>query len=595
MTRIIYILILIVICIINVRGKSCDILENMSCECHSSFNGDIEQLICNNYKNSMFKEIKLINETQQINRSFDSFHLIFYNHEFNVSSMYFNELSYLFPRTKQLNRGKKKFIIKIILSFPNFLQLHFEDYSFNQLFKQNFNYKTILTLELTSNGQITFSSKAFDQLIVDQMFLHTSSLEPYSFEEIFNNTNIGELTIEGSTLRSNETYRQNFNGKIRLAKFTKMVETISNEEFPPYPVRSMIIEAHEARKMNASTFINYRNLHGLHFIRPKFFFDNRTFDGFQYIISLEIIELDAETIKDYTFQHVSRIRYFTLGQNLRYLSEHSLNYLDYLKHFDASKIVLDQLYPSSRCVLARFIEKQHKLNPSIIISPPQAENCDCIYDFILTILNKKADQSYIDLCSENQQERCQLSQCNIVKNFRLPLIKNLTNEQIISSSNDDIINTTTSLYPIDNGIITTALHQLPSYVHRHPPGDHQSQIHNKYERIESSDRNTKDSYVSPLRVDNSNDPNAILSDDYEDYIDSTSTIDDIQPTINLYDEKRRRELKNETFKWISLSLVCITILCLLFVGTLVWCLTRRSLKRNYKAGFQPVQQNGSNV
>ncbi|CAF3341019.1 unnamed protein product [Rotaria sp. Silwood1] len=573
----------------------------MSCECHSSYNGEIEQLICNNYKNSMFTQIKLTNETLETSRSFDTFHLIFYDHEFNISSMFVNELSYLFPRTSLLNRGEKKLSIKIILSFPNFLQLHFEDYSFYQLFKENSNYKTILTLELTSNGQITFSSMAFNQLIVDQVFLHTSSLEPYSFEEIFNNTNIGELTIEGSTPRSNETYRQNFNGKIQLAKFTKMVESVSNEEFPPYPVRSMIIEAHEARKMNASTFMNYRNLHGLHLIRPNFFFDNRTFDGFQYIISLEIIELDAETIKDNTFQHASRIRYFTLGQNTRYLSEYSLDYLDYLVHFDASKIILDQLYPTSRCVLARFIEKQKKLNPSIIISPPQAEYCDCVYDFILTILNKKADQSYLDLCSENQQERCELSQCNVVKNFRLPLINNIVNEQIISSIEDDIINstttttTTTPLYPIDNGIITT-VHQLPAYVHRHPPVDRQSQTNNKYERIDSSDTNIKDSYTSPLKINDPIDPNAISpDDDDEDYIDSTSSIDNFQTTINLYDEKRRIEMKNETFKWISLSLVCITILCLLFVGTLIWCFTCRPLRRNYKAGFQPVQLNGSNV
>jgi hypothetical protein len=76
-----------------------------------------------------------------------------------------------------------------------------------------------------------------------------------------------------------------------------MVETVSSDEFPNYPVRAMIIEAHEARKLNASTFISYRNLHGLHLVRPKFFFDNRSFDGFQYLTSLETIELDAETLK----------------------------------------------------------------------------------------------------------------------------------------------------------------------------------------------------------------------------------------------------------------------------------------------------------
>jgi hypothetical protein len=101
----------------------------------------------------------------------------------------------------------------------------------------------------------------------------------------------------GFTPRSNDTYKINFNGKIRSAKFTKMVELVSSEEFPNYPVRSMTIEAHEARRINASTFMNYRNLHGLHLIRPKFFFTNRSFDGFQYLTNLESIELDAETLK----------------------------------------------------------------------------------------------------------------------------------------------------------------------------------------------------------------------------------------------------------------------------------------------------------
>ncbi|CAF5139518.1 unnamed protein product, partial [Rotaria magnacalcarata] len=180
----------------------------MSCECHSSFNGEIEQLMCNSYKNSMFTKIQLTSETKENSRTFDSFHLVFYDHEFNVSAMFLNDLSQLFSRVTSSNRGDKKLTIKVILSFPNFLQLHFEDYSFYQLFGQNSDYRTIFTLELTSNGKITFSSMALSQLTVDQMFIHASSFEPYSFEEIFNNTNIGELTMEGSTPRSNETYRQ---------------------------------------------------------------------------------------------------------------------------------------------------------------------------------------------------------------------------------------------------------------------------------------------------------------------------------------------------------------------------------------------------
>lgn len=197
MTQRIYTILLIVISIIYVRTKSCDILENMTCECHSSFNGEVEQLICNNYKNSMFTKIELTNDTKESGRSFDSFHLIFYDHEFNVSSMFFGDLSYLFPRITSPGRSDKRLTIKIILSFPNFHQLNFEDYIFYQSFGHQQDYRTVLTLELTSNGQITFSPMAFSQLTVDQMFVHASSFEPYTFEEIFNNTNIGELTIEG--------------------------------------------------------------------------------------------------------------------------------------------------------------------------------------------------------------------------------------------------------------------------------------------------------------------------------------------------------------------------------------------------------------
>jgi hypothetical protein len=169
----------------------------MLCTCHSSFNGDAEQLICNNLEvGTINSTIKLTDEARQVGRSFDAFHLTFYDEDLNINAMFINELSYLFPRSV-VNEGKEKPKISITLSFPNFLQLNFEDYSFYQLFNEKSDYKTSLTLELTSNGQITFSSMAFHQLIVDQMFLHSSSLEPYSFEEIFNNTNIGELNVEG--------------------------------------------------------------------------------------------------------------------------------------------------------------------------------------------------------------------------------------------------------------------------------------------------------------------------------------------------------------------------------------------------------------
>ena len=92
------------------------------------------------------------------------------------------------------------------------------------------------------------------------------------------------------------------------------------------------------------------------------------------------------------------------------------------------------------------------------ILPPQAEYCDCIHDFILTILDKKPDQTYTDLCSDNQQERCQLSECSIVKNFRIP-----PREKATDDDNDGLFST----------------HPMPSYVHRHP-----SQTNDKHDQSE---------------------------------------------------------------------------------------------------------------
>ena len=171
---------------------------------------------------------------------------------------------------------------------------------------------------------------------------------------------------------------------------------------------------------------------------------------------------------DHTFQHAARIRFFTLGQNVRYLSEHSFDHLNYLTRFDLSRVILDQLYPSSKCILARYLQKQQKTNPAMIILPPQAEFCDCVYDFILNLINKKPENSYIDLCQSTQQERCQLSECDVVRNLRFPTKETKHNQQpIVPSIDESFVDQSGSFYP------TT--HRSPSYIPRHPPVYHGSQ------------------------------------------------------------------------------------------------------------------------
>ena len=200
MAYIIYHIILIIVSITIVTSKPCDILENMSCECHSSSSNETEQLSCSNHYTPMNTTIQLTNISLQNPRSFDSFHLTFHAREFNITAMFINQLSYLFPRSLSSSiGGRQQITIKIILTFQDYLQLHFEDYAFYQLFGDESDYSTSLSLELTSSGQITFAPMALNQLTVDQMSLHSSSLEPYSFEEIFNNTKIGSLAVEGKT------------------------------------------------------------------------------------------------------------------------------------------------------------------------------------------------------------------------------------------------------------------------------------------------------------------------------------------------------------------------------------------------------------
>lgn len=187
-----------------ISGKPCDVLEQMTCECHSSLNNQTEQLKCTSYYTPINGTLKLSNGTLHRAQLFDSFHLTFHTREMNVSAMFLNELSYLFARSAN-DGSRSQLTNKIILTFQDYLQLHFEDYAFYQLFGEQSEQTTSLSLELTSSGQITFAPMAFTQLTVDQMSLHSSSLEPYSFEEIFNNTKIGSLAIEGNQRRRSLT------------------------------------------------------------------------------------------------------------------------------------------------------------------------------------------------------------------------------------------------------------------------------------------------------------------------------------------------------------------------------------------------------
>jgi hypothetical protein len=112
------------------------------------------------------------------------------------------------------------------------------------------------------------------------------------------------------------------------------------------------------------------------------------------------------------------------------------------------------------------------------IVPPQAEYCDCIHDFILNILNQKPDHIYVELCQNNQHERCQLNECDVVKHFRLPIFVNENSGSNHDDSLPSIVETIVdpSISYVSDVEQYATTHLLPVYVHRHTSVHHSSSI-----------------------------------------------------------------------------------------------------------------------
>ncbi|CAF1104326.1 unnamed protein product [Didymodactylos carnosus] len=673
------------------------------CDCHDHLN-DYGQLTCETYES--ISSIKIKQEAIQSRTYFNSYILTFGAYTLNISSQFIRELSYLFPPLINNNNNnlpqttvKDVSFIKISLIFSQFQQLHFQDYVFYELFDETNQYQqqrqTTLNLEMSSNGQIILNPLTFLKLSVGQLIIHASSLGEYPFEYVFNNTNIGDLSIEGFTLKSNDTLRQSFQGNIKSAKFTKMAETLSDEEFPMVPVKSLIIEVHEPRRINSSSFLLYKNLNGLHIIQPRFNLDKNTFEGFQYLRNLETMVLDCEIVKEVelciqlcfladTFHHVPRLRFLTFGQNLKILYENSLNHLNSLERLDLDKILLDQLSTASRCVLAKFITNHLKLYPSFIVYPPKGEGCDCTYDYILAILNKHPSPYYSDNCKDSQQERCLLSECSVVQNFKpqpsasvsgknrfndsltfdyLRIIDEQLSESTDIQQEQPIQHQPLPLFPVQ----PPQYQPLPSFPVQPPqyqpspsfpvqPPQYQPSLsypiqppqyhyHNQNnpsvesrqsiydnnneagtqviilplprERIQNIEPATPvflnngslsnllpKSHRSSLLVTETTKPKPLIytnnlerdNNKNNDGINNGKILDISSKHSKLEtqkddDDNQRIALKNETLKWIALSLLAVTVLCLLIVITIIWFFTCRPKKS--PSGFKLVPHSSS--
>jgi hypothetical protein len=253
----------------------------------------------------------------------------------------------------------------------------------------------------------------------------------FSFESIFNNTNIGELHFHGSIIRpSLSSLGQTFQGVIRSLKLHRHVDTIDSNTFPFYDhVFSYTIHSIEAHSMNLSSFLpSYRNLRGLEILKPRFdvFID-------QLIPTLDSLTLDIEDLTEKNLLAALHIHNLKLGSRLRTINPRIFILLSRRLHnLDLSDIDLSQMTSESRCHLIKYLSKNshHQLN----IIFPKFENlteCNCARLFLNHIqLIHKLNEKKNSICLK----QCCFSDCQIISEYfrrNYPLIINDNQSSLI--------------------------------------------------------------------------------------------------------------------------------------------------------------------
>ena len=235
----------------------------------------------------------------------------------------------------------------------------------------------------------------------------------YSFEEIFNNTNIGELHFYGSIIPPGSILiRKSFKGLIRSLTLHRHVDTIDSDNFPYYnSVNSYNIHSIEAHSMDLQSFIPlYTNLRGLTLIKPRF---EVSID--QLIPSLDSLTLDIEFLNEQTIYSAKHINYLKLTSRLRRIDPQVLNSLiNRLKTFDLSEIDLTSITPESQCYLIHFIRHAYQRHSIHLILPRLTSLTEChCPKILLQYLQFHEQFRENSLCSK----QCRFSDCPTISLF----------------------------------------------------------------------------------------------------------------------------------------------------------------------------------
>ena len=343
------------------------------------------------------------------------------------SGQTFHSIDLKFPSDEKLELQAEHFLLlnelfpnstehplSITLRFQNFLSFHARTATFARLFQGRRAPYSRLTLELhpLKAKSIRFDPKTFDRLQVHELSIYADSLSS-SFEAIFDNTNITHLNIEGATVNHDPALQSTFHGQIQSLKMTRMIDTVNSDEFPPFPVQALIIEAHKMRTLDAESFVHYPQLTGLNLIQPDVSITPKIFQGLEKLSNLRSLSLDAERIANGALKHVQHIQTLVLGSYLKLIDSDSLNALQDLRQLDVRYVQFATLQGNSSCLLADFINRRRMLGLTVYL-PAENVDCDCILVFLNTMIDE-GDQA--GRCQSLNNDRCLFSSCSIVSEY----------------------------------------------------------------------------------------------------------------------------------------------------------------------------------
>ncbi|CAF1106248.1 unnamed protein product [Adineta steineri] len=379
---------------------SCDIFVGMTCTCYDS----------NEVRCTMSKFAPLIFSSPSVvlTKKFHSIDLKFESDEkIELEKNYFHKLNQLLPESTRRS-------VTITFRFHNFQSFHAKTNSFANLFQGITSPNKRLTVELQplKAETIMFDQNAFDNIHVNEFSMFADSLSS-PFESIFNNTNITNLNIEGAIVTHDPSLVKQFTGRIQSLKITRMIDTVNDEEFPPFPVQSYTIEAHKMRTLDALSFRNYPQLTGLNIIQPDVSITPKILQGLDNILTLKSLSLDAERIADGALKYVKHIHTLILGSYLKILDVESLNSLKSLQQLDVRYVQFSTLQGNTSCALADFINRRRMLGLTVYL-PTENSDCDCILVFLNNMVD---DGSQLVKCQSTNNDRCLFSSCSIVSEY----------------------------------------------------------------------------------------------------------------------------------------------------------------------------------